>query len=52
MTQKEIQAIDLMVENLHHKDIEIRNATKMLNCEPELDKLKNDILKYIQKMRA
>lgn len=52
MTQKEIQAIDLMLEDLHTNHPEIRTVAKELDCETELDALKVEILDYLHSIKS
>jgi len=51
MNQKEQQAIDLLLEDLHTNHYEIRIHAKKLNCEAELEKCKNDLINYLQSLR-
>lgn len=51
MTEKQIQAIDLMIEDLHSRHHEIRVIAKKLNCEKELDEIKKSLLEYIDKTK-
>lgn len=51
MTQKEQQAIDLLLEDLHTHHYEIRVHAKNLNCEVELEERKNDLINYLQSLR-
>lgn len=44
---KKLYAIDLLIEDLNTVRSDIRNQAKELECEPELDVLKNDLLNYL-----
>ena len=45
--QSKNQAIDLMLEDLHTKNIEIRMTAKELGCEEELEDLKINLIEYL-----
>jgi len=47
MKQKELQAIDLMLEDLQTSHPEIRTVAKKLDCERELEDLKVSIIDYL-----
>lgn len=47
MTQKQEEAINLMLQDLHIKHIDIRNQAKELDCEDELDKIKELLIEYL-----
>lgn len=47
MNQKELQAIDLMLEDLHTNHYEIRSSAKELNCEKELEDIKISMIEYL-----
>jgi hypothetical protein len=51
MTPQETQALDLMIEDLHIKHMDIRNQAKELGCESELEDLKNDLIGYLYERR-
>lgn len=52
MTQKELQALDLMLEDLHTTHPEIRTVAKELDCEKELDELKTNIIHHLHDLKA
>ena len=52
MTQKELQAIDLMLEDLHTTHPEIRTAAKELDCEQELEQLKVSMIEYLYELKV
>ena len=52
MTQKELQALDLMLEDLQTNHPEIRTIAKNLQCEKELEELKVNILEYLYDLKA
>jgi hypothetical protein len=52
MTQKEIQAIDLMLEDLHTTHYEIRTVAKKLDCEQELEQLKVSVIEYLYGLKT
>lgn len=47
MTKKQKEAIDLMLQDLRIKHVDIRNQAKELDCEKELDELKEDLIYYL-----
>lgn len=47
MTPKELQAIDLMLEDLQTTHHEIRTVAKKLECEEELEQLKVLMIDYL-----
>ncbi len=51
MTQKETQAIDLMLEDLHTTHHEIRTIAKKLGCEHELEELKINLIDYLYSLK-
>ncbi len=51
MTPQETQALDLMIEDLHIKHMDIRNQAKEFGCESELEDLKNDLIGYLYERR-
>lgn len=52
MTKNYSQAIDLMLEDLYTTHSNIRNQAKVLNCENELNEIRNDIVKYLKNYKA
>lgn len=52
MTQKELQALDLMLEDLHTSRPEIRTVAKKLDCEDELEALKVEIIDYLYSIKS
>jgi hypothetical protein len=51
MNQKELQALDLMLEDLQTNHPEIRALAKTMNCEVELEALKVNMLKYLYALK-
>lgn len=51
MNQKENQAIDLMLEDLHTNHYEIRVTAKRLECEEELDSIKDMLIQYLKDLK-
>ena len=51
MTPKELQAIDLMLEDLQTSHPEIRVVAKELNCEKELEELKINLINYLNELK-
>ena len=49
--QSKNQAIDLMLEDLHTKNIEIRMTAKELGCEKELEDLKINLIEYLYSLK-
>lgn len=45
------QAIDLMLEDLHTKNIEVRTTAKKLGCENELEELKINLIEYLYSLK-
>ena len=45
------QAIDLMLEDLHTKNVEVRTTAKKLGCEDELEELKINLIEYLYEMK-
>lgn len=45
------QAIDLMLEDLHTKNIEVRTTAKKLGCEEELEELKINLIEYLYSLK-
>jgi hypothetical protein len=52
MNQKELQAIDLMLEDLQTNHPEIRTVAKELDCETELEALKVEMLDYLYSIKS
>jgi hypothetical protein len=52
MNQKELQALDLMLEDLQTSHPEIRTVAKKLDCENELEALKVEILDYLYSIKS
>jgi hypothetical protein len=52
MTQKEQQAIDLMLEDLHTTHHEIRTVAKELDCEQELEELRDKMIDYLHVIKS
>lgn len=48
MTQKHCQAIDLIIEDLYTSHSEIRNEAKILECEAELNQIRDDLISYLK----
>lgn len=42
------QAIDLVIQDLYTSHSEIRNEAKMLNCETELLRVRDDVISYLK----
>jgi hypothetical protein len=42
------QAIDLIIQDLYTSHSEIRNEAKMLNCETELLRIRDDVISYLK----
>ena len=51
MKDSRIQALDLMIEDLHEKHVDIRLQARHIGCEEELDLIKEDILNYLNNKR-
>ena len=51
MTQKQNQAIDLMIKDLYTVHTDIRTEAKQLGCEDELDTIKNFVLDYLHQIK-
>lgn len=51
MNQKEIQALDLMIEDLHKKHADIRFQAKEIGCEVELENIKKYIIDHLTEKR-
>lgn len=48
MTSSYSQAIDLMLEDLYTSHFKIRNEAKLLNCETELNQIRDDVIEYLK----
>jgi len=48
MTSSYSQAIDLIIQDLYTSHSEIRNEAKMLNCETELLRIRDDVISYLK----
>lgn len=48
---KEVNALDLLIEDLNVVHSDIRTRAKTLACENELDNWKNEVLEYLQTRR-
>lgn len=48
---KQLEAIDLLIEDLHTPHSEIRMKAKKLNCDSELTVWQNFVLEYLQNLR-
>jgi hypothetical protein len=51
ISQSKIQAIDLMLEDLHTKNVEVRSIAKQLGCEEELEELKINLIEYLYSLK-
>ena len=51
MSNKKIDAIDLMIEDLNIAHSDIRIKSKELGCECELDEYKNKLISYLTELR-
>ena len=52
MTQKELQALDLMLEDLQTNHHQIRTVAKKLDCEEELENLKMSVIEYLYGLKV
>lgn len=52
MNKQFAQAIDLMIEDLHTKHHEIRSKAKELGCDPDLEKVKNLLIEYLNSLKS
>lgn len=52
MTSNYPQAIDLMLEDLYTIHANIRNQAKIMNCEKELNEIRDDIIKYLKSYKG
>jgi hypothetical protein len=48
MTEQQKNALDLMIEDLYTVRIDIRKQSKVLGCEQELNKLRDDVVNYLK----
>lgn len=48
MTTKQSQAINLLIEDLYTSHPEIRNQAKLMNCESELNQIRDDVIRYLK----
>ena len=48
MNSSYAKAIDLMIQDLYTSHSEIRNEAKLLNCESELLKIRDDVISYLK----
>lgn len=48
---KELLALDLILEDLNTKNLQIRNEAKELGCETELDVWRDKLLEYMIEAR-
>jgi hypothetical protein len=51
ISQLKSQAIDLMLEDLHTKNVEVRSTAKQLGCEEELEELKINLIEYLYSLK-
>lgn len=51
LNQSKRQAIDLMLEDLHTKNIEVRTTAKELGCEEELEEIKTNLIDYLYSLK-
>jgi hypothetical protein len=51
MVSSKHQAIDLMLDDLHTKNVEVRITAKELGCEHELEKLKINLIEYLYSIK-
>jgi hypothetical protein len=47
ISQSKWQAIDLMLEDLHTKNVDIRSTAKELGCDEELEEIKINLIEYL-----
>lgn len=52
MSDKQIAAIDLIIEDLYTKNQKIRLIAKEKSCEKELEDLKEDVIRYLISKRS
>jgi hypothetical protein len=48
MTEQQKNALDLMIEDLYTVRNDIRKQSKVLGCEQELNKLRDDVVNYLK----
>lgn len=48
MSSKYSQAIDLMIQDLYTSHSEIRTEAKILDCESELIRIRDDVISYLK----
>ncbi len=48
MTENYSQAIDLMLEDLYTTHSDIRHQAKFLNCEQELNQIRDNMIEYLK----
>jgi hypothetical protein len=48
MNEPQKEAIDLMLEDLYTIHNNIRERAKILNCEQELNQLRDDVVDYLK----
>lgn len=48
MTAKHCQAINLLIEDLYTSHPEIRNQAKIMKCESELNRIRDDVIQYLK----
>jgi len=51
LSQSKKQAIDLMLEDLHTKNVDIRSTAKELRCEEELEEIKLNLIEYLYSLK-
>ena len=51
LNQLKKQAIDLMLEDLHTKNVDILVTAKKLGCEDELEELKLNLIEYLYSLK-
>ena len=51
LNQLKKQAIDLMLEDLHTKNVDIRVTAKKLGCEDKLEELKLNLIEYLYSLK-
>lgn len=48
MTENYSEAMNLMIEDLYTIRTDIRHQAKLLNCEQELNEIRNDVIEYLK----
>jgi hypothetical protein len=48
MTEQQQNAIYLMIEDLYRTHSDARKNSKVLGCEQELNKIRDDVIKYLR----